>query len=111
MLIDDNCCTYQMIQKELKIRSTPKHKIIYEELYMKIWICHWLQHNLTEQQKAKCVRICRETLKVLNEGGHWLISKIITGNETYIAFFDIPTGQESKLWVFEDHCKPTVVKK
>ncbi|PRD22711.1 UNVERIFIED_CONTAM: hypothetical protein NCL1_48397 [Trichonephila clavipes] len=30
-----------------------------------------------------------------NDGGHNIISKTITGDETYISFFDFPTGQES----------------
>ncbi|GFS59888.1 histone-lysine N-methyltransferase SETMAR [Trichonephila clavipes] len=34
MLMNDNRRTYQMIQKELNIRSAAIHKIIHEELYM-----------------------------------------------------------------------------
>ena len=35
ILMDDNRCTYQMIQKELNIRSTAITKIIHKELHVK----------------------------------------------------------------------------
>ncbi|GFX75596.1 uncharacterized protein TNCV_4715021 [Trichonephila clavipes] len=57
------------------------------------------------------VRINKETLKLLNDGDHHIISKIITGDETCIPFFDVPTRQESKVWVFEDDPTPTTVKR
>ncbi|GFX69755.1 histone-lysine N-methyltransferase SETMAR [Trichonephila clavipes] len=39
MLKDNNRCTYQMIQKELNIKSTAIHEIIREELHMKKVVC------------------------------------------------------------------------
>ncbi|XP_071037148.1 histone-lysine N-methyltransferase SETMAR-like [Parasteatoda tepidariorum] len=89
MLKDDNRCTYQIIQKEHNIGSAAIHKIIHEELYMKKVVCPWVPHNLTEHKKEERVRISKETLKMLNDGGHRIISKIITGDETYIPFFDL----------------------
>ncbi|GFT82228.1 uncharacterized protein TNCV_2272891 [Trichonephila clavipes] len=44
-------------------------------------------------------------------GHHIIISKIVTGDEMYIPFFDVPTCQESKVWVFEDDPTPTMVKR
>ena len=49
---------------------------------MKTEVCRWVPHNLTERQKKERVRISKETLKLLNDGGHLTISKIITGDET-----------------------------
>lgn len=39
-------------------------------------------------------------LKLLNHARHSHISKIITGEETYIPCFDIPVRQEYKVWMF-----------
>ena len=99
-----------MIQKELNIRSAVIHKIIHE-LPMKKLDCPWVTHDLTEHQKSEHIRICRETLKLLNNGKHYLISKIINDDETCIPFFDVPTHQKSKIWVFEDDPKPIMMKK
>nr|XP_015914885.2 histone-lysine N-methyltransferase SETMAR-like [Parasteatoda tepidariorum] len=103
MLKDDNRCTYQIIQKELNIRSAAIRKIKHEELHMKKVVCRWVL------QKEEHVRISKETLKLLNDGNHSIISEIVTGDETYIPFFDVSTRQESKVWVFEDD--PTMMKR
>ncbi|PRD34364.1 UNVERIFIED_CONTAM: hypothetical protein NCL1_14889 [Trichonephila clavipes] len=56
---------------------------------MKKVVCRWVPHNLTEHQKEEHVRI----------------------NEMNIPFIDVPTRQESKIWVFEDDPTPTMVKR
>ncbi|PRD35752.1 UNVERIFIED_CONTAM: hypothetical protein NCL1_10566 [Trichonephila clavipes] len=109
--MDDIRCTCQMMQKEINVRSTAMHKIIREELHMKKVACRWVTHNLTEHQKEERVCISKETLELLNDGGHRIISKIVTGDETYMPFFDVPTRQESKIWVFENDITPTMVKR
>ena len=48
---------------------------------------------------------------MLNDGGHRIISKTVTGDETSIPFFDVLTRQESKTWIFEDDITPTMVKR
>ncbi|GFT18417.1 histone-lysine N-methyltransferase SETMAR [Trichonephila clavipes] len=55
ILMDDNCCTYQMLQKELNIGSSAMYKIIREELHMIKVVCRWVPHNLTEHQKEESV--------------------------------------------------------
>ncbi|GFW50661.1 histone-lysine N-methyltransferase SETMAR [Trichonephila clavipes] len=60
MLMDDNRCTYQMIQKELNFGSAAIYKIIHEELHMKKVVCFWVPHNLTEHQKEERVRISKK---------------------------------------------------
>ncbi|GFV30662.1 uncharacterized protein TNCV_1777151 [Trichonephila clavipes] len=76
--------------------------MIHEELNMNKVVCRWFTHNLTEHQNEERIRISTETLKLLNDGSHHIISKIVTGDETCIPSFDIPTRQESKIRVFED---------
>ena len=93
----NNRYTYQIPQKKLNLVSAAIHKIIHEELHMKKVVCRWVPHNLTEHQKEERVRISKETLKLLNDGRHGIILKIVTSNETYIPFFDVPTHQESKI--------------
>ena len=81
---------------------------------MKKVVCCWVPHNLTEHQKEEPIRISKETLKMINDGGHLIISKIIMGNETYIRcsnVFGVLTRQESKVWIFEEDATPTMVKR
>ncbi|XP_015920768.1 histone-lysine N-methyltransferase SETMAR-like [Parasteatoda tepidariorum] len=97
LLKDGNRCTYQIIQKELNIGSAAILKMIHEELQMKKVVWRWVPHNLTEHQKQEHVRISKETLKLLNDGGNRIISEIVTSDELYIPFFNFPTRQESKV--------------
>ncbi|GFW19640.1 histone-lysine N-methyltransferase SETMAR [Trichonephila clavipes] len=78
MFMDDNHCTYQMIQKELNFGSTAIYKIIHEELHMKKVVCCWVSHNLSTRKRSVPKSI-RKSLKLLNNGGHRIISKIVTG--------------------------------
>ncbi|GFU91548.1 uncharacterized protein TNCV_2543141 [Trichonephila clavipes] len=77
---------------------------------MKIVVCRWVPHNPTEHEKEKRVKIGKETRKLLNGGGHRIISKIVTGDEMYIPFFDVPTRQENKVLIFEDDPTPIRMK-
>ncbi|XP_035204865.1 uncharacterized protein LOC118179815 [Stegodyphus dumicola] len=83
----------------------------HEELHIKKLVYLWVPYNLTEHQKEEHVRISKETIKFLKDRGHGIISKILIGDETYILFFDAPTYQESKVWVYEDDPTPTMVKR
>ncbi|GFW91490.1 uncharacterized protein TNCV_3376541 [Trichonephila clavipes] len=60
-------------------------------------------------QKEERVRISKETLKLLNDGSHRLTSKIVADDEMYIPYFDVPTRQECKVWVFEDEGQKRMV--
>ncbi|PRD24572.1 UNVERIFIED_CONTAM: Histone-lysine N-methyltransferase SETMAR [Trichonephila clavipes] len=55
MLMDDNRCTYQTIQKELNFGSAAIYKIIHVELLMEK-----VPHNLTEHQKEERVTISKK---------------------------------------------------
>ncbi|GFV62392.1 uncharacterized protein TNCV_4680041 [Trichonephila clavipes] len=80
-----------MIQKKLHIGSAVLHKIIHEELSMIKVVCRCVPHYLTEHQREERVTITKEFLKLRNYGGHDIISKIVTGDEMYILFFDDTT--------------------
>jgi len=111
MINEDPHCTYSTIQMTLGIGSAAVSKILHEELRMKKVVCRWVPHHLTEFQKSERVRISRDTLNMLESGGHRIISKIVTGDETYIPFYDTPTRQESRVWIHEDDPTPTTPKK
>ncbi|GFS96904.1 uncharacterized protein TNCV_4177831 [Trichonephila clavipes] len=46
----------------------------------------------------------KKPLNLLNNGGHRIISKIVTGDETYTPFFDVPTRQEN-IKKLDDLCR------
>lgn len=108
---EDNKATYAVIEHQLKIGSSAVKTIIHDHLHLKKVVSRFVPRHLSDFQKAERVRICHETLNLLNNGGHQIFSKIVTGDETYIPFFDVPTRQESRVWIHEDEETPTMTKK
>lgn len=111
MVEEDPRSSYTMIQESIGIGSAAVEKILHAELKMKKVVCRWVPHQLTDFQKSERVRISRQTLQMLEHGGHRIISKIVTGDETYIPFYDAPTRQESRVWIYEDDPTPTTPKR
>ena len=52
----------------------------------------------------------KKNLKMLKKGGPTIISKIITGDETYVRFFEQKTHNELKQWVFKGEEKQPQIK-
>ena len=90
-----------MAQKEHKIGYASIYTIIHKELHVKK--NSFFHQDFIERQTAEHDRICKEILKLFENGRYRLTSKIITYDETYIPLFDIPMRQESKILFFEDH--------
>ena len=56
---------------------------------------------MIQHQKVKNITIWKETVKLVNNGRHRLISRTIIGDKTYIPFFNVPTRPEKNsigLW-------------
>ncbi|GFV31534.1 hypothetical protein TNCV_3125731 [Trichonephila clavipes] len=69
-------------------------------------VYRWVPHNLTKQQKEECVRISKETIRLLNDGGHRIISKIVMGEIPFLTFQHVK--KESMVF---DNPKTTMVER
>ena len=78
-------------------------RVTYEDIkdLLNIWhkyfrvkkiFCRWVPHLLSEEQNSIQVKVCQENLKILSCCGHWL---------ELCHYYDAPTNQESKIWIFE----------
>ena len=54
--------------------------------YRKVCV-KWVPKNLTEKQKRDCVQCCRE-LRQIVEVDPQFFEKIITGDETWVYYYD-----------------------
>lgn len=86
MINEDSTSTYSVIVKKLKIDSPAVRTILHDQLYSKNIVSKWVPHKLTAEQKQTRVEISKDLLKLLKDGGHQIIFKIVTGDETYISF-------------------------
>lgn len=98
--------TYDQLEHQTKISRGSLHTILHQKLGVHKMVCRFIPHKLTDEQKKARVSICSENLKMWRNHGKSFINKIITGDETYVHYYDAPTRQESKIWVFEDEAPP-----
>ena len=66
---------------------------------------------MTEAQMANRVSWCREMLKKFKSGKASNVNSIVTGDETWLYYYDVPTKAQSKVWVFGDEDTPVTVRK
>ena len=95
----------------LKISEERVHHILHHYLNARYVCVHWVPHQLTSDQMATRVKICKENLKKFRKGGNRLFSRLVTGDETWVYYYDTPSNKEAKLWVIEDESIPTMAKR
>ena len=70
---------------------------IKEELHLVKLCARWIPRLLTPTMRGSSQDVRRKTLQWVREIGGWDIfrEQLVTGDETWIPFFDPPTKQES----------------
>lgn len=107
---DDPHVTYAQIKHLLGIGSTAVTKILKEKLGLKKVCSRWVPHSLSDEQKSARVKWCREMLKKYKNGKSKAVFDIVTGDETWLYFYDPPTKRESMVWIPKDAPRPAKVK-
>jgi histone-lysine N-methyltransferase SETMAR len=91
MVIEYRKVTYEEIRERLNIGASAVYTILHDRLGLRKVLSRWVPHKLSDEQKQQRLEICRKNLKWLSESGSQVISKIITGDETYVYFYEGPT--------------------
>ncbi|XP_054152869.1 histone-lysine N-methyltransferase SETMAR-like [Oppia nitens] len=95
----------------LNISTERVHHILHNYLNARHVCVKWVPHVLSADQMATRVKICRENLKIFSDGGDHFIYRLVTGDETYVYFYDNLNSKEAKLWVIEDEEIPKLAKR
>lgn len=107
---DDPHVTYEQIKHVLGVGSTAVTKILREKLGLKKVCSRWVPHSLSDEQKGARVKWCREMLKKYKNGKSKAVFDIVTGDETWLYFYDPPTKRQSMVWLPKDAPRPAKVK-
>lgn len=86
------------LAKECGISESSVLKILHEHLGMTKVSARWVPRMLTPCQKATRVLLSRENLDWFEKEGDLFLSRIVTGDETWIHHWDPETKQESMQW-------------
>ena len=84
------------------------HSILKEELGLSRVCARWVPRLLTPEMKASTVASCEENLQRRFREGLAFLKKIVTGDESWVHFYDPLTKQQSSLW--KAATDPTPVK-
>ena len=68
-------------------------------------------HRLTEDQKRERVRIASQLLDKYKNADQNRINEIVTGDETWVYFYEPDSKEKNKLWVGENDERPQVARR
>lgn len=85
--------------------------ILKQELHLKKVCARWIPHLLKENEKAARIEFCRYMLQKFDEGRSELVGNILTGDETWIYFYDPEMKEQSRQWVAEFEDLPVKISK
>lgn len=97
ILADDARSTIRELADRTNSPSTSVFRVIKDDLELVRLCARWIPRLLTPEMKEARVSACEENLERVEEAGGWehFRQLIVTGDETWVPFFDPPTKQES----------------
>lgn len=72
--------------------------ILSDQLNMHKCNAKWVPRILTPEMKEVRVRCCRELLDLFDDPGANFCNRIVTGDETWVHYYDPPTQHECRIW-------------
>lgn len=88
----------KMLAEMLNISTFSVFRILHEDLGMKKYCSQWIPRTLTTQNKRERVAAAHEFLDLLEWNEKDTFDRIVTGDETWIYYYDPPTKQQSMEW-------------
>lgn len=99
MIEVDPYITYRQIAVSVSIGTRAVYKIVNEQLHYRKLFSRFVPHSLTEKQKDDRVNWCNKMLKYYKSGKSRRVSDIITGDESWMHFFEPLLKQQSRAFV------------
>jgi histone-lysine N-methyltransferase SETMAR len=98
LIKEDPYISVNDIAKLLGFSNTKTKNYIKKNLNLKKTMCKWVPHLLTDNQKKERVNFCKYFLEKYANKNEKNIYNIITGDETWVRFWDPKVGNNAKIW-------------
>ena len=105
-LDEDRRITIRELQHTLGISYGTIHSLLHNELRMRKLCARWVPHQFGPKYLESRIEFCQYMLKKFDDGGSIYVSNILTGDETWIYFYDPETKQQSRQWVADGEDVP-----
>lgn len=96
-LDQDRCASIWSLSSQTGINCGTVHKIIKKSFTMKKVAPKFVPRMLTDEMKRSRVTMCQQNLDLFQEDPA-LLSKVVTGDESYFSVFDVETKLSSMQW-------------
>lgn len=93
------------------ISSAAAHKILTHHLGLRKLCARWVPHLLTKEQKTHRVKCARELLKTYKNCANKRIFELLTGDETWIYYFEPQRKIKNKVWIDQNRNRPIIAKR
>ena len=80
--------------------------ILKKRLDLRKVCARWVPHLLTEEQKTQCLKCARGLLKSYKGCNSWVISNLLTGDETWVHMSEPQRRADNKQWKRKDKKTP-----
>lgn len=107
LIAGDPRITFEEIEVTLSIGSAAAQEIVFGHLKLKKVLFKWVPHSLSDVQKKARLDWCVKMLKNYENGKSKRLFEIVTGDETWIYFYDPPLPQQNMIWVSQSDGAPT----
>lgn len=97
-LIENGRLKLKEIAQMYNISETTSFKIIHDHLGMSKVSARWVPRMLTPHQKCYRVQCCKQFLEMCGNSPADILERIVTGDETWVHFYDPESKQESMQW-------------
>ena len=111
MLNENRQIVHRQLEETSDIGAPAVNKILYDHLGVRKVCSLWVPYALTAGQRERRVKWCREMLKRFESGQSRDVLSIVTGDETWLYYYDLPSKSKNKIWIFEDEDTPVQVCK
>ena len=102
LIATDARFTTRYIAECVGISIGAAHTILRRDLEMRRISARWIPHLLTQEQKLARVRMSKQLLKQFPKYNNRSFANIITGDETWIHFYEPKRKIDNKIWQLKE---------
>ena len=111
ILMKDGRYTMRQIACLVGISLARAHHIVKYVLKMKKICARWIPHILTNEQKQTRVRVAKRLLKMFPKFDKKKMANIVTGDETWVYFFEPHRKAANKIWAVKHLKRPCIARR
>ena len=103
---EDRRVTLRWLERLVGVSHSTIVKILHEHLGMRKLSARWVPHRLSPEQMQARVGFAQLMLARFDGGRSKLVDNILTGDETWVYFYDPETKEQSRQWVTNEEDTP-----